>query len=162
MNGSENLRGFTLIELMIVVAIIGILASVAIPSYSDYTIRAQVTEALMLIDEIKPSIRDYYKERGSFPADNVMAGVPAPEHLIGQYVAGIEVADGAMHVRFGNKAHQRIDGMTLTIRPLYVTANPTSPISWNCGRSAPPNGMSAAGNDETDVLTQFLPSVCRP
>jgi len=159
---SRFARGFTLIELMIVVAIIGILASIAIPSYQHYTIRAQVAEALLLIDEIKPSIRDYYKDRGTFPADNEIAGVPAPEHLLGQYVAGIEVDNGAMHVRFGNKAHTQIAGSVLTIRPLYVTANPTSPISWNCGHSVPPAGMSAQGDDRTDVMVQFLPSACRP
>jgi type IV pilus assembly protein PilA len=155
-------RGFTLIELMIVVAIIGILAAIAIPSYSDYTIRAQVAEAIMIVDEVKPSIRDYYKDRGAFPEDNAMAGVPASEHLIGQYVSGIEVEDGAMHVEFGNKAHSRLSGAILTVRPIYVTANPTSPISWNCGLSSPPDGMSAAGDDRTNVLAQFLPSSCRP
>jgi type IV pilus assembly protein PilA len=161
MNMPNRDRGFTLIELMIVVAIIGILASIAIPAYQDYTIRAQVVEALVLTDEVKPSIRDYYRERGVWPEDNENAGVPAPEHLLGQYVAGIVVNDGAMHVRFGNKAHSRLSGKTLTIRPLYVTANPTSPLAWNCGRSAPPQGMSPQGMDRTDVPAQFLPSVCR-
>jgi type IV pilus assembly protein PilA len=154
--------GFTLIELMIVVAIIGILAAIAIPAYQDYTIRAQVAEGIMLVDELKPSIRDFYRDRGIFPADNEDAGVPAPEHLLGQYVAGIDVADGAMHVHFGQKSHLRLAGTTLTIRPVYVTANPTSPISWNCGLSAPPNGMTAQGDERTDVPRNFLPAVCRP
>jgi type IV pilus assembly protein PilA len=161
MNQPKRARGFTLIELMIVVAIIGILASIAIPAYQDYTIRAQVVEALALIDEVKPSVRDYYRERGVWPEDNENAGVPAPEHLLGQYVAGIVVTDGAMHVRFGNKAHANLSGTTLTIRPLYVTANPSSPIAWNCGFSEPPQGMSPQGADRTDVPSRFLPSVCR-
>ena len=161
MTVSKLTRGFTLIELMIVVAIIGILAAIAIPAYQDYTIRAQVVEGLILIDELKPSIREYYRDRGTWPEDNESAGVPIPEHLLGQYVEGIVVSDGAMHVRFGNKAHTNLSGLTLTIRPLYVTANPTSPISWNCGRSEPPQGMSPQGMDRTDVPAQLLPSVCR-
>lgn len=161
MNGERLARGFTLIELMIVVAIIGVLAAIAIPSYQDYVIRAQVVEALVLADELKPSIRDFYRDRGAFPSDNESAGVPAPEHLLGQYVAGIDVVDGAMHVHFGQKVNSQIDGMTLTLRPLFVTANPTSPLSWNCGLSSPPDGMTAQGEDATDIPPQFLPSACR-
>ena len=116
----------------------------------------------MLVDELKPSIRDFYRDRGLFPADNSSAGVPAPEYLLGQYVAGIDVADGAMHIHFGQKSHARLSGTTLTIRPVYVTANPTSPISWNCGLSAAPDGMTAQGEDRTDVPSTFLPAVCRP
>jgi type IV pilus assembly protein PilA len=154
--------GFTLIELMIVVAIIGILAAIAIPQYQDYTIRAQIAEALLLAGEIKPSIQDYYKDRGRFPSNNDAAGAPAPGHLIGNYVTDIEIVDGAMHVRFGNKANAQIAGKVLTLRPAYVTANPSSPLAWNCGRSPPPNGMTAAGQDRTDVLNVHLPSACRP
>jgi type IV pilus assembly protein PilA len=161
MKSGKSIRGFTLIELMIVVAIIGILASIAIPAYQDYTIRAQVAEALVLVNEVKPTVYEYYKDRGAFPADNDSAGAPAAEHLLGQYVSGIVVEDGVLHVRFGNKVHMSIAGQTLSVRPLYVTANPTSPIAWNCGYSALPDGMSAAGRDRTDVPSKFLPAVCR-
>ena len=162
MSTPTTVRGFTLIELMIVVAIIGILASIAIPSYQDYTIRAQVAEALSLVGELKPSIRDFYKERGVFPANNEQAGVPAPEELIGEYITDITVADGALHVRFGNYVNTAIMGKILTIRPVFVTANPSSPISWNCGNRPPPRGMMGAGEDRTDVLGKYLPASCRP
>lgn len=160
-NECENEGGFTLIELMIVVAIIGILSSIAIPAYQDYTIRAQVVEALSLSGELKPSIRDFYKDRGVFPTTNEEAGVPAAIHLIGQYVTDIEVTDGAMHVRFGNYANAQIAGEILTIRPGYVTASPTSPISWNCGYHSPPKGMTANGEDKTTLSNKHLPAACR-
>ncbi len=153
--------GFTLIELMIVVAIIGILASIAIPAYQDYTIRAQVTESFSITNELKLSIRDFYKVSGRFPSDNAEAGVPAIEHLIGNFVTGVEVDDGAMHVEFGNYVNGNLVGETLTIRPIYVTDSPTSPISWLCGYQEPPSGMSAAGEDRTTLEGKHMPAMCR-
>ncbi len=153
--------GFTLIELMIVVAIIGILASIAIPAYQDYTIRAQVVESFTITNELKLSIRDYYKVSGRFPSNNAEAGVPAVEHLIGNFVTGVEVVDGAMHVEFGNYVNAQLAGETITIRPLFVTDSPTSPISWVCGYREPPGGMSAAGEDRTTLDTKHMPSACR-
>jgi len=154
-------KGFTLIELMIVVAIIGILASIAIPAYQDYTIRAQVVEAFSITGELKLSIRDYYKDRGRFPANNDEAGVPAPRHLIGNYVKKVEVIDGAMHVEFGNHVNSTLIGQTLTIRPIFVSESPTSPISWACGYRNPPEGMEAVGEDQTTIAKKHLPGSCR-
>lgn len=154
-------RGFTLIELMIVVAIIGILASIAIPAYQDYTIRAQVVEAFSITGELKLSIKDYYKDRGRFPANNEEAGVPLPEHLIGNYVSKVEVVDGAMHVQLGNYVNTQLAGQTITIRPIFVSASPTSPISWICGYRNPPKGMQATGEDRTTLELKHLPGACR-
>jgi len=153
--------GFTLIELMIVVAIIGILASIAIPAYQDYTIRAQVAESFSITGELKLSIRDFYKDRGRFPADNKEAGVPAPEHLIGNYVTRVDVVDGAMHVSFGHYVNSALDGQQITIRPIFVTASPTSPISWTCGYRKPPEGMQSAGEDRTSLQDKHMPGACR-
>ena len=154
-------NGFTLIELMIVVAIIGILASIAIPAYQDYTIRAQVTESFSITGELKLSIRDYYKEHGTFPVNNLQAAVPAKEHLIGNYVTEVDVVDGAMHVTLGNHAHSILEGQVLTIRPIFVSANPTSPISWTCGYREPPDGMEPSGDDKTNIDRKHLPGACR-
>ena len=156
-----NQKGFTLIELMIVVAIIGILASIAIPAYQDYTIRAQVVESFSITGELKLSIRDYYKARGRFPSDNDEAGIPIPEHLIGNFVTGVELVDGAMHVTFGNYSNTNIANGVLTIRPIFVSASPTSPISWNCGYREPPDGMEAVGEDRTTLSPKHLPAACR-
>ncbi|MDH3620685.1 MAG: pilin [Gammaproteobacteria bacterium] len=154
-------NGFTLIELMIVVAIIGILASIAIPAYQDYTIRAQVTESFSITGELKLSIKEYYKEHGRFPANNFVAGVPAKNHLIGNYVTEVEVVDGAMHVTLGNYSNGHLHGQQLTIRPMFVSESPTSPISWTCGYREPPEGMETVGEDRTTLENKHLPGACR-
>jgi type IV pilus assembly protein PilA len=154
-------QGFTLIELMIVIAILGILMAVAIPAYNDYIIRAKIAEGLGLAAELQPSIRDYYKDRGGFPADNAAAGVPEPEYLLGNYVKGIQVADGAIHVIFGHNVGKVMEGKVLSIRPIVVDGSPASPISWICGSTQVPPRMSAMGEDRTDVPPPYLPSSCR-
>jgi type IV pilus assembly protein PilA len=154
-------RGFTLIELMIVVAIIGILAGIAIPAYQDYTIRAQVVEAFSLASELKGSIQEFRKDRGRLPANNGEAGLPEPAYLIGNYVNGIDVVNGALHVHFGNNANSLLAGKILTLQPLVVTGSPASPMSWRCGMRAIPKGMEAVGENRTDVDRKFVPAACR-
>ena len=154
-------RGFTLIELMIVVAIIGILASIAIPSYQDYTVRAQVVEAFTLASEIKGSVQEFRKERGRMPANNREAGIPPADKLIGNYVTSIDVVGGALHVRMGNHSNKLIEGHVVTLQPLVVTGSPASPMSWRCGRRSVPDGMEAVGENRTDIDDKFLPSSCR-
>ncbi|ENW6507911.1 pilin, partial [Neisseria gonorrhoeae] len=85
-------KGFTLIELMIVIAIVGILAAVALPAYQDYTARAQVSEAILLAEGQKSAVTEYYLNHGEWPKDNTSAGVASPaSNIKGKYVQKVEV-----------------------------------------------------------------------
>jgi len=154
-------KGFTLIELMIVVSIIGILAAVAIPSYQSYTTQAQLAEAMIIVGELKGSVADYYKQTGSFPDNNEAAGIPEPQHLLGNYVKSIELLEGAFHIKLGNKVNKMLDGKTLTIRPIVVTGSPSSPFSWSCGNASIPDGMEPVGDNNTDIEKSMLTAPCR-
>lgn len=124
-------KGFTLIELMIVVAIIATLAAIAMPVYERYTIRAQVAEGLALVGPFKPAIIEYRNDNGTFPADNAEAGLGAPTDYAGRYVSYIRVDGPVVSIRYGNEAHELINGRILTVT---AVANPGS-ISWDCTSS---------------------------
>jgi len=139
-------QGFTLIELMIVVAIIGILAAIAIPAYQDYTIRAQVSEGLNLSGGAKVSVTEYFQDRGAFPTTNASAGLAAAAEISGKYVTGVAVgANGVITVTYGNDANAAIAAQTLVLTP---NTNGGS-IDWDC---------SAGGG----VQAKHRPAACRP
>ncbi len=166
-------QGFTLIELMIVVAIIGILAAIAIPAYQDYTIRAQVSEGMNLAAAAKAAVAEDFLNEGEAPDDRTDAGMTAAAtDTQGKYVASVNVADGAIVITYGNEANQQIDGETLGLSP-YESGDLS--VVWKCGASPAPTGLSemgtsGGGNASTTTdgtlagaaFQQYLPSACRP
>ena len=135
-------RGFTLIELMIVVAIIGNLAAVAVPMYLDYSVRTQVAHGLSLASGAKSAVTEYYQDRGAYPADNATAGLEAAGNIITQVEI---IAGGQIRVTYGNDVNTKIFGATLTMTP---TDNQGS-VSWACAGDAV-------------LVDKWLPPACRP
>jgi type IV pilus assembly protein PilA len=151
-------RGFTLIELMIVVAIIGILAAIAIPAYQDYTIRAQVTEGLNLSGDLKAAVAEWYAQTGDW-ADLADLGISGGATVkSAKYVAQIDVVDGVITIEYGNQANNNIVGLTLSLVP---GTNQNFDVVWVCGDAAAPSGASMAGTGSTTVLNKYLPATCR-
>ncbi len=144
-----------MIELMIVVAIIGILAAIAIPAYQTYTIRAQVAEGLNLTEGAKTAIWDYYAQHGSYPVSNTSAGMLSPQSIQGNYVRSIDIASGGAYpgrvqITFGNQANANIAGKTL-----YLSGIPgNDALLWNCTRS--PGGAVAPNA----INSAYEPSSC--
>ena len=124
-------KGFTLIELMVVVAVIGVLSAIAIPQYQNYVARAQVAEGFSLLASGKMAVAEYYNENGSFPTDNATARLGAANTIIGKYVGSVTVGNaGALTVAFNTTtAHSKLQGKNFVLTP---TDNGGS-ISWACG-----------------------------
>ena len=149
-------QGFTLIELMIVVAIIGILAAIAIPAYQDYTIRAQVSEGLNLASGAKAAVTEYFQDQGVAPATNAIAGLEDADQITGKYVSLVTVVDGVITVTYSSAAPQsanaNINGSSLIMRPDAATT--AGSVNWNC----------EGGTTGTNTLLanqKWLPAACR-
>jgi type IV pilus assembly protein PilA len=144
-------QGFTLIELMIVVAIIGILAAIAIPAYQDYTIRAQVSEGLNLSGGAKAAVTEYFQDQGAFPTSNTIAGLAPAVNINGKYVQSVTVgANGVVTALYSNTAprtaNAKINAATLTMTP----ADAGGSVTWAC-----------AGGNILSTNAKWLPAACR-
>lgn len=136
-------RGFTLIELMIVVAIIGILAAIAIPAYQDFVVRAQVSEAITLADGLKNKVADIYANDGTLVGMNSgTLGIPIAGSVTGKYTANVAVAGGVITATLGGEANAKVLAKQLTLSPLQTGGS----LQWVCKF----NGQS-----------RYVPAACR-
>lgn len=137
-------KGFTLIELMIVIAVISILAALAMAAYQDYLARTQMGEAMVLASGAKSSVAEFASNEGRFPPSNVSAGLALPQSITGRYVSEVSVINGVINaqIRFTGVA-PGIEGGTLTLSP---DTNIAGAMRWTC---------------RSDVAPKYLPTACR-
>ncbi|EMT2517865.1 pilin, partial [Neisseria gonorrhoeae] len=156
-------KGFTLIELMIVIAIVGILAAVALPAYQDYTARAQVSEAILLAEGQKSAVTEYYLNNGKWPEDNDKAGVASSDKIKGKYVESVTVEKGVVTAKMlSSGVNKEIQGKKLS---LWAKREDGS-VKWFCGqpvkRTAADDANDTVAADTADtagkIETKHLPS----
>ncbi len=157
----KKILGFSLLEAMVAIAIIAILAAMALPSYLFKIIREQIEASIPLIEVAKTPIATSWHTDKTFPTDNTAAGLPPADKIVNNFVQSVTVENGAIHLKFGNRANKAIANKILSFRPAVIEDAPVVPITWVCANAGAPDKMSLKGVDRTNIDPQNLPLICR-
>ncbi len=161
MTVARRVGGFSLIEMMVVIAIVGILALMAAPNFQDTIVRNEIKEALPLADIAKQPVALTWAAIQVLPKDNTEVLLPPPEKIVSNLIKSVAIKDGAINITFGNRANGVINGKVLTLRPAVVEDTPIVPVAWVCGTAEAPDKMVVKGKNETNIPDTFLPFNCR-
>ena len=153
--------GFTVVEMIVVVAILAILAMIAIPSSIERIIREEVAAAIPLADAAKEPTAAQWKATKTLPADNKEAGLPTPDKVVSNLISALVVDKGVIHMTFGNKARSILQGKILSIRPAVIEESQAVPVAWVCGNAPAPAKMTLLGDNKTNIDAKYLPFACK-
>ena len=160
-NSSKKMLGFTIVEMMVVVAILAILAMIAIPSALTRIIREQVAAAIPLAEAAKEPAAAQWKATKTLPAENKQAGLPAADKVVSNLISRLVVDQGVIHMTFGNKARSILQGKILSIRPAVIEESQAVPVAWVCGNAPAPAKMTLMGDNKTNIDAKYLPFACK-
>lgn len=154
-------NGFSLLEVLAVIAIIAILGAMAAPSLLYKMVKDQIESSIPLTAFVKKPVEAAWASNQDLPPNNLSAGLPVPEKIVGTYVSAVTVDNGAIHITFGNSASNAIQKKILTLRPAVIEDAHIVPVTWVCAGSAVPDKMTVKGEDKTTLPPEYLPLACR-
>jgi len=155
----QKISGFTLLELMFVIAIIGILAAIALPAYNDYIVRSKVVEAFTITSEAKSNVNEFYQYTGRMPLDNAEAGMAAPDSYRGRFISALTIENGVIHIGFDDLNNTQ--DLTLSLLPVSNSQVVTAELIWSCSKDEKLEGLIVHGKSQTNLQAKYLPALCR-